>query len=209
MLFYLKHVASTGNPIVDDNLVKAGYENTICDLIRGQLHHNFNVGGQFNDTYISRLSSRHRFLKQVTQKTYAVQEDYAKNAEFLIDYLISRLNASLNQKLGNLVILRKIIENDSEIGSEDIHRRQLNEALQDKTSRKFREFLEVGFDRKAKGFLTMSYGFEVCMFSILKVFLAKFGCKLYRDSRTYAADKGGDISTNFGVVYQIKKLLSY
>ena len=42
------------------------------------------------------------------------------------------------------------------------------------------------------------------MFSILKVFLAKFGCKLYRDSRTYAADKGGDISTNFGVVYQVK-----
>lgn len=110
----------------------------------------------------------------------------------------------MNLRLGNLIILKRVMENDPKLENKDAYERQLNEALEDKSSKRFRNLLEVGFDKKAKGFLALSYGFEVCMFSNLKVFLAKFGCKLYRDSRTYAADKGGDISTNFGVVYQIK-----
>jgi hypothetical protein len=48
--------------------------------------------------------------------------------------------------------------------------------------------------------------FEVFSFAILKNHLEKFACKLYRDTRTSAHDKGVDLSTNFGVVYQIKKL---
>jgi len=36
--------------------------------------------------------------------------------------------------------------------------------------------------------------------------LEKFACKIYRDTRTAAHDKGVDLSTNFGVVYQIRKL---
>jgi len=204
MLFYLKHAIRTGNRVVPNSLVRSGYGETVCNLIKDHLHHNFNIGGQFNDTYISRLSSRHRFLRQVDQRTFAVQDDYAENAEILKDFLISRITARLDLRLGNLIILTRIMENDPELENKDVYERQLNEALQDKSSKRFRNFLEVGFDKKAKGFLALSYGFEVCMFSILKVFLAKFGCKLYRDSRTYAADKGGDISTNFGVVYQIK-----
>ena len=48
--------------------------------------------------------------------------------------------------------------------------------------------------------------FEIFSFAILKNHLEKFACKLYRDTRTSAYDKGVDLSTNFGVVYQIKKL---
>ncbi len=48
-------------------------------------------------------------------------------------------------------------------------------------------------------------GFEIGCFAILKVFLEKFACKLYRNSKTNAKDSGVDISTDFGVVYQIKK----
>jgi hypothetical protein len=48
--------------------------------------------------------------------------------------------------------------------------------------------------------------FEIFSFAILKSHLEKFACKLYRDTRTSAHDKGVDLSTNFGVVYQIKKL---
>ena len=36
--------------------------------------------------------------------------------------------------------------------------------------------------------------------------LEKFACRIYRDTRTAAHDAGVDLSTNFGVVYQIKKL---
>jgi len=41
---------------------------------------------------------------------------------------------------------------------------------------------------------------------VIKVHLEKFACKVYRDTRTAAYDKGVDLSTNFGVVYQVKKL---
>jgi hypothetical protein len=51
--------------------------------------------------------------------------------------------------------------------------------------------------------------FEVFSFSILRIHLEKFACKIYRDTRTSAHNKGVDLSTNFGVVYQIKKLLLF
>ena len=44
---------------------------------------------------------------------------------------------------------------------------------------------------------------------VFKVHLEKFACKIYRDTRTAAHDKGVDLSTNFGVVYQIKRLRIY
>jgi hypothetical protein len=205
MLFYLQHVEKTKNPLVENSVVREGYEETVCNFIKNYLHYNFNIGGTFNNTYISRLSYRHRFLRQVSQKTFEVQEDYFANANELIDYTKMKIAEHLNLKLGNLVNLKRLIEpSHGDIKSIDDKRKYLEEVLQDTSSKRFREFLETGFDEKAEGLLTMSYGFEICMFSILKIFLAKFGCRLYRDSRTYAVDKGGDISTNFGVVYQIK-----
>ncbi|HCN76273.1 MAG TPA: hypothetical protein DIT13_03640, partial [Verrucomicrobiales bacterium] len=48
--------------------------------------------------------------------------------------------------------------------------------------------------------------FEIFSFAVLKVHLDKFACRLYRDTRTSSHDGGVDLSTNFGVVYQIKKL---
>jgi hypothetical protein len=51
--------------------------------------------------------------------------------------------------------------------------------------------------------------FEIFSFAVSKVHLEKFACKVYRDTRTSAHDKGVDLSTNFGVVYQVKKLRVY
>jgi hypothetical protein len=48
--------------------------------------------------------------------------------------------------------------------------------------------------------------FEIFSFAVIKVHLEKFACKIYRDTRTSAHDKGVDLSTNFGVIYQVKKL---
>ena len=48
--------------------------------------------------------------------------------------------------------------------------------------------------------------FEIFSFAVIKVHLEKFACKIYRDTRTAAHDHGVDLSTNYGVVYQIKKL---
>ena len=49
-------------------------------------------------------------------------------------------------------------------------------------------------------------GFEIVSFAIIKVHLERFACKIYRDTRTSAHDRGVDLATNFGVVYQVKKL---
>jgi len=204
MLFYLEYIERNKNPVVENNLVKEGYYATICNFIRNYLHHNFNIGGEFNDTYISRLSSRHRFLRQISQRKFAVQDDYFSNAKELIRYMHVKIEEHLNAKLANLVTLKKLIEEGSSHEELKKQKKYLLSVINGNDSRRFREFLETGFDRKAENFLAMSYGFEICMFSILKIFLLKFGCRLYRDTRTYAVDKGGDISTNFGVVYQIK-----
>jgi hypothetical protein len=48
--------------------------------------------------------------------------------------------------------------------------------------------------------------FEIVSFALIKVHLEKFACKIYRDTRTSAHDRGVDLATNFGVVYQVKKL---
>ncbi len=205
LLFYLEYVEKTKNPEVDNAVVKEGYEKTVCNVIKNDLYHSFNIGGEFNDTYISRLSSRHHFLRQVSQKKFAVQDGYFANAKELIAFTKMKIKEHLNSKLGNLITLSKLLEgNYSDTKGIEEQKKSLDEVLRDNSSRRFRAFLETGFDKSSEGMLTMSYGFEICMFSVLKVFLAKFGCRLYRDSKTYAADKGGDISTNFGVVYQIK-----
>jgi len=203
--FYLEHVEKRKNPEVDNAIVKEGYEKTVCNVIKNDLHHSFNIGGAFNDTYISRLSSRHHFLRQISQRNFAVQEGYFANARELIDFTKTKIREHLDSKLGNLITISKLLEgNYSDKKGMEEQEKFLDEVLRDNSSRRFREFLETGFDKSSEGLLTMAYGFEICMFSILKVFLGKFGCRLYRDSKTYAADKGGDISTNFGVVYQIK-----
>jgi hypothetical protein len=64
---------------------------------------------------------------------------------------------------------------------------------------RFQEFIE-------KNITLNPSNFEVFSFAIIRIHLEKFACKIYRDTRTSAHDKGVDLSTNFGVVYQIKKL---
>jgi hypothetical protein len=51
--------------------------------------------------------------------------------------------------------------------------------------------------------------FEVFSFAVIKVHLERFAYRIYRDTRTSAHDSGVDLSTNYGVVYQIKKLRLY
>lgn len=197
MLFYLKEFQRTRNRIVPFSVVKQGYEDTTCDLIRNHLRHNLNIGGQFNDSYLQRLASRHHVLEFITGKDFAISMPFAQNAQFFIPYIVNRMTEHLNNKLSNIIRLHRIVQTDS--------RDELQEILSDPSSRRLREFLENGFDPSSAGFLNIAYGFEICMFSILKVLLAKFGCKIYRDSKTYSSDKGTDLGTNFGVVYQVKK----
>jgi len=72
----------------------------------------------------------------------------------------------------------------------------------------------VAYAEDRKGFLDLirqqisktPANFEIFSFAVIKVHLEKFACKIYRDTRTAAHDKGVDLSTNFGVVYQVKKL---
>jgi hypothetical protein len=65
--------------------------------------------------------------------------------------------------------------------------------------RNFKQLIRDQIDRTPANF-------EIFSFALIKVHLEKFACKIYRDTRTASHDKGDDLSTNFGVVYQIKRL---
>jgi hypothetical protein len=56
---------------------------------------------------------------------------------------------------------------------------------------------------------TNAANFEIFRFAVLKIHLEKFACRIYRDTTTAAHDRGVDVSTNFGVIYQLKKLRVY
>jgi len=62
----------------------------------------------------------------------------------------------------------------------------------------------VAYDDKGKVYDFAAL--EIQAVAVIKVHLEKFACKIYRDTRTASHDGGVDLATNFGVVYQIKKL---
>ncbi len=205
VLFYLDFVNKSKRPVVENSLVKEGYEETVCTFVKN----NFIIS-TLAEPLMIRISADSALAMDSSTRLRKENSLSKKNIlptlKNLPATLAPRLKNTLTQNC-EIIILKKLVgTRRMEPNDRDIRdaRDFLTGVLRDNNGRRFVEFLEAGFDKNADGFLSMSYGFEICMFSILKIFLAKFGCKLYRDSRTYSVDKGGDISTNFGVVYQIK-----
>jgi hypothetical protein len=205
--------------------MRKGYNQTIQRLV-GDLGHSLGIGGRFLDTYPDRLVTRSRLLQRhPSERLWSLMPDVAQHSENLAKYIQIKLQEVLTRKAGALVRLQKALTLDQEDKPEvqgvlagmrpsaemldhienSIDDSSVRKILTDPTSSSFRSFFEHGFEDGSKGLVHSGHGFEVCMFAILKVFLARFGCKLYRDTRTYGSEKGTDISTNFGVVYQVKK----
>lgn len=147
-----------------------------------------NIGGRFHaDTYPDRMASKYRAFKILDGNRICLPDSVvklSKNEQKKIrDLVINKIIDAQKIKLGNILLI------DTEEKRLDIVKGKDN----------FLDFLKKELQRSANSF-------EIACFAILKVFLEKFACKLYRNSKTNARDTGVDISTDYGVVYQLKKI---
>jgi hypothetical protein len=114
---------------------------------------------------------------------YELLPPFTHEAEKLVRWIPKRIKEHIDERLGIVPLLK-----DSST------RTKLAESPE-----KFERLLRDQIDRTPANF-------EIFSFALIKVHLEKFACKIYRDTRTAAHDKGVDLSTNFGVVYQIKRI---
>lgn len=178
----IKSYKNYNKTIFSNEDISKSYKNAV-NSIKEYLGHELHIGGKYYDAYPSRNLPKYGVLKVLDNKKYQLLEPYIKNADVLIDFIPKKVKEYIDSKIGLISNL-----------SDRVFRLKISE---DKT--KFIEIIKTHMDKNANNF-------EVFSFAILKVHLEKFACKIYRDTRTSAYDKGTDISTNFGVVYQIKKL---
>lgn len=159
---------------------------TSVRYLRTYLGHDLHIGGKYYDAYPGRNLPKYGVLKVIRYKEYELLPPYTTNAEALVEWIPERIRQYVIQKLGRI----------PELG-DHIHRAELSD-----NKNEFIDIVVRHIDRNGTNF-------EIFSFAVIKVHLEKFACKVYRDTRTSAHDKGVDLSTNFGVVYQVKKLKVY
>lgn len=130
--------------------------------------------------------ARYRIPRPVGHLEYELLPPYPENAESLCKWIPQRIKKHIEDRLGIVPQLR------------DPEKRIVLAEDRDEYVR----LISCQIDKTPANF-------EIFTFAVIKVHLEKFACKIYRDTRTAAHDKGVDLSTNFGVVYQVKKLRIY
>jgi hypothetical protein len=144
--------------------------------------HSLHFGAKWEDAYSRRTLPKYRVLKPLDEG-YELLTPYTLFAAELIPWMESSIQNYIAGRLGEIPKLK-----DKNFRAQLASNRDA-----------FLKLLEQNIELNPANF-------EYICFAVLRVHLEKFACKIYRDSRAAAHDKGVDISTNFGVVYQIKKL---
>ncbi len=165
-----------------DNEIKKSYELSVA-YFKKLLGHEMHIGGKYYDAYPSRNLPKYGVLSVVKNKVYQLTEPYLKNSKLLLNDIPNFVKEYIDSKIGDIPLFVDLT-----------HRFEISKNIQ------------VFNDLLNKQININPVNFEFFSFAILKVHLEKFACKIYRDTRTSAYDKGVDLSTNFGVIYQIKKL---
>lgn len=178
----VKAYLDTNQDIFTDLEIRGIYWNTVQEL-KKYLGHDLHIGGIYYDAYSSRNLPQYEVIKIIDHKKYRLNSLYKECAKDLAEWLPKRIKEFIDEKLG---IVTKLAE-------------QKARAELSSDSKKFVEIIKNYIDKNASNF-------EIFGFALIKVHLEKFACKIYRDTRTSSHDAGADLSTNFGVVYQIKKL---
>jgi hypothetical protein len=177
----LRQFARTGQRVFSDNEIKKAYEAEVSSL-KVFLGHDVHIGAKYYDSYGLRMS-RYSVLKSVGHLKYELLAPYSALAESLCEWIPARVRSHIEERLGVVPLLRNSATRVAYAEDKGMFLGLIREQI-DKTGANF----------------------EIFTFAVIKVHLEKFACKVYRDTRTSAHDKGVDLSTNFGVVYQVKKL---
>ena len=178
----IKQYCENGQIHFSDNEVKTNYEKSV-NFLKEYLGHSLHIGGKYYDAYPSRNLPKYGVLKVIDNKKYLLTEPFQKSSSELILIIPKLIQDYIENKIGVIPNLENINERFNVANDRN----------------KFLELL-------SQQIIINPTNFEIFSFAILKTHLEKFACKLYRDTRASAHDKGVDLSTNFGVIYQIKKL---
>jgi len=171
----------SGKRTYSDAEIKNAYESTVKSLT-AFMGHDVHIGAKYYDAYGTRMS-RYRVLKSIGHLKYQLLAPYTTFASELCEWLPFRIKKHIEDRLGVVPLLGNAT---TRIGYAE-------------NPEQFLKLICEQIDKTAANF-------EIFSFAVMKVQLEKFACKIYRDTRTAAHDKGVDLSTNFGVVYQVKKL---
>ena len=164
-----------------DTQIRKLYKQAVFELQK-YLGHKFHIGGKYYDAYPIRNLPRYNVLI-VDGKLFHLCEDFKKFAKSLESWIPEKIKVHIDSKFGDIPKL-----------SDNSFRTKLSEQICD-----FKNFI--------RNYISINpTNFEIFSFVVIKIHLEKFACKIYRDTKTSTYDKGVDLSTNFGVVYQIKKL---
>jgi hypothetical protein len=167
-----------------DSEIKRAYETAVKQL-KKFLGHDLHIGAKYYDAYGSRMT-RYSVLKSVGHLKYEILPPYTSFAGALSEWIPRRIKDHIEERLGVVPLL-------------------CNATARIAFAEEQKQFLDLIRQQIDKS----PANFEMFSFAVIKVHLEKFACKVYRDTRTSAHDKGVDLSTNFGVVYQVKKLRVY
>jgi hypothetical protein len=181
----VREYVKNGTSRFSDRMVRHAYIRSVREL-QDYLGHDLHTGGKYYDAYPSRNLPRYSVVDVVGHQLYELTEPFRDASKELLSWIPGRIRDHINGRLGSVPSFGNREERFK--ASEDAAR--------------FEELILEQLDRNPTNF-------EVFSFAIIKVHLEKFACKVYRDTRTSASDAGVDLSTNFGVVYQVKKLKVY
>jgi len=181
-LALLEEYRATGKKFFSDREIRKAYEHTV-QLLKDFLKHDVHIGGKYYDAYPSRNLPRYSVVKSVGHLQYELLPPYTDYAASLCRWIPERIREHIASRLGIIPFL------DNPKGRATLAANR-------------KEFLALIKEHINK----TPANFEIFSFAVIKVHLEKFACKIYRDTRTASHDRGVDLATNFGVVYQIKKL---
>ena len=171
----------SGQTTFSDAQIRDAYEAAFRRL-KKFLGHDVHIGAKYYDSYGLRMS-RYKVLQSVGHLQYELLPPYTTYSGALCDWIPVRIKEHIESRLG---VVPFLCDPSTRMDYAD-----------DPT--RFLELMQQQIDKTPTNF-------EIFSFAVIKVHLEKFACKIYRDTRTSAHDKGVDLSTNFGVVYQVKKL---
>lgn len=180
-LALIKEYNKNGKYYFLDNEIRKLY-NLEVNFLKSFLGHSLHIGGKYYDAYPVRNLPKYGVLN-IVKNGFELTEAFKSESKQLQRWIPNQIKRYIQEKIG---IIPKLSENKF----------------------KFELANEVSLFTKfiAESISLNPSNFEIVSFSIIKVHLEKFACKIYRDNRTSAHDHGVDLSTDFGVVYQIKKL---
>lgn len=177
----LRCYSATNQTVFRDIEIKHVYQEAVR-VLKKHLGHDVHIGAKYEDAYGMRMS-RYGFLSSIGHLKYELAAVFAHHADHLCKWIPDRIEHHINSRIG---IIPKLAD-----------ARERFSLAADPT-----KFLGLIQEQLALN----PTSFEIVSFAVIKVHLEKFACKIYRDTRTSGHDRGVDLATNFGVVYQVKKL---